>query len=137
MPRSLSIALVLVLRSGWHRHPAPPHKQHRMLHSSPSSTNSYFAVAATGGMHAPSELGGEFKQVSPSESSSAAQLPFIQELTLFSSLKPTRRASVRSWSRWPATNRPPVPAAQVLEAAGDAGTVQVTGLGTPNRCVPK
>jgi rhamnose transport system substrate-binding protein len=44
-------------------------------------TNSYFDVAATGGMHAASELGGQFKQVGPQTSNGAEQVPFIEQLT--------------------------------------------------------
>jgi rhamnose transport system substrate-binding protein len=43
--------------------------------------NPYFDAAATGAQKAASELGGQFKQVGPSESSAAAQLPFINTLT--------------------------------------------------------
>jgi rhamnose transport system substrate-binding protein len=43
--------------------------------------NPYFDVAAKGGMRAASELGGQFKQVGPSEATGAAQVPFIQDLT--------------------------------------------------------
>jgi len=43
--------------------------------------NSYFDVAATGGMHAAMELGGQFKQVGPSAAVAAAQVPFIEDLT--------------------------------------------------------
>ena len=43
--------------------------------------NPYFDTAAKGGQEAATELGGEFKQVGPSESSAAAQLPFINTLT--------------------------------------------------------
>jgi rhamnose transport system substrate-binding protein len=43
--------------------------------------NVYFDVAAAGGMHAASELGGQFKEVGPSHASGDAQVPFIQDLT--------------------------------------------------------
>ena len=43
--------------------------------------NPYFDVAATGGEAAAKELGGEFKQVGPSEASAPAQVPFINTLT--------------------------------------------------------
>jgi rhamnose transport system substrate-binding protein len=43
--------------------------------------NPYFDVAAAGGMQAAKELGGQFKQVGPSEATGAAQVPFIQDLT--------------------------------------------------------
>ena len=43
--------------------------------------NPYFDVAANGGMQAAKELGGQFKQVGPSEATGAAQVPFIQDLT--------------------------------------------------------
>src|SRR5437016_1446735 len=43
--------------------------------------NPYFDTAATGGQKAASELGGQFKQVGPSEATGAAQVPFIQDLT--------------------------------------------------------
>jgi rhamnose transport system substrate-binding protein len=43
--------------------------------------NPYFDVAATGGQEAATALGGQFKQVGPSEATGAAQIPFIQTLT--------------------------------------------------------
>ena len=43
--------------------------------------NPYFDTAAQGGMKAAGELGGQFKQVGPSEATGAAQVPFIQDLT--------------------------------------------------------
>ena len=43
--------------------------------------NPYFDTAAKGAERAASELGGEFKQVGPSEASAAAQLPFVNTLT--------------------------------------------------------
>lgn len=43
--------------------------------------NPYFDVAASGGQEAAKALGGQFKQVGPSEASGAAQVPFIQTLT--------------------------------------------------------
>jgi rhamnose transport system substrate-binding protein len=43
--------------------------------------NPYFDTAATGAKKAAAELGGQFKQVGPSEASGAAQVPFIQDLT--------------------------------------------------------
>jgi rhamnose transport system substrate-binding protein len=43
--------------------------------------NPYFDTAANGGKKAAGELGGQFKQVGPSESTGAAQVPFIQDLT--------------------------------------------------------
>ncbi|HTD77111.1 MAG TPA: rhamnose ABC transporter substrate-binding protein [Chloroflexota bacterium] len=43
--------------------------------------NPYFDTAATGGQIAAAELGGQFKQVGPSEATGAAQVPFIQDLT--------------------------------------------------------
>jgi rhamnose transport system substrate-binding protein len=43
--------------------------------------NPYFDVAAKGGEAAAKELGGEFKQVGPSEASAPAQVPFINTLT--------------------------------------------------------
>jgi rhamnose transport system substrate-binding protein len=43
--------------------------------------NPYFDTAANGGRKAAGELGGQFKQVGPSEATGAAQVPFIQDLT--------------------------------------------------------
>src|ERR687891_1999529 len=43
--------------------------------------NPYFDVAAAGGGSAASELGGEFKQVGPSQASAPEQVPFINTLT--------------------------------------------------------
>src|SRR5918996_151526 len=43
--------------------------------------NPYFDVAAAGGESAASELGGEFKQVGPSQASAPEQVPFINTLT--------------------------------------------------------
>src|SRR5919106_6250288 len=43
--------------------------------------NPYFDVAAEGGESAASELGGEFKQVGPSQASAPEQVPFINTLT--------------------------------------------------------
>jgi rhamnose transport system substrate-binding protein len=43
--------------------------------------NPYFDVAASGGQEAARALGGQFKQVGPSEASGAAQVPYIQNLT--------------------------------------------------------
>jgi rhamnose transport system substrate-binding protein len=43
--------------------------------------NPYFDTAAAGGQQAATELGGQFKQVGPSEATGAAQVPFIQDLT--------------------------------------------------------
>jgi rhamnose transport system substrate-binding protein len=43
--------------------------------------NPYFDTAAKGGEAAAKELGGEFKQVGPSEASAPAQVPFINTLT--------------------------------------------------------
>ena len=43
--------------------------------------NPYFDTAANGGKKAAAELGGQFKQVGPSEATGAAQVPFIQDLT--------------------------------------------------------
>jgi rhamnose transport system substrate-binding protein len=43
--------------------------------------NPYFDTAANGGRKAANELGGQFKQVGPSEATGAAQVPFIQDLT--------------------------------------------------------
>ena len=43
--------------------------------------NPYFDVAAKGGEAAAKQLGGEFKQVGPSEASAPAQVPFINTLT--------------------------------------------------------
>jgi rhamnose transport system substrate-binding protein len=43
--------------------------------------NPYFDTAANGGKKAATELGGQFKQVGPSEATGAAQVPFIQDLT--------------------------------------------------------
>ena len=43
--------------------------------------NPYFDTAATGARKAAGELGGQFKQVGPSEATGAAQVPFIQDLT--------------------------------------------------------
>jgi rhamnose transport system substrate-binding protein len=43
--------------------------------------NPYFDTAATGAQKAAAELGGQFKQVGPSEATGAAQVPFIQDLT--------------------------------------------------------
>jgi rhamnose transport system substrate-binding protein len=44
-------------------------------------TNSYFDVAAAGGMQAAGELGGQFKQVGPQTAEGAGQVPFIEQLT--------------------------------------------------------
>jgi rhamnose transport system substrate-binding protein len=43
--------------------------------------NPYFDTAAQGAMKAATELGGQFKQVGPSEATGALQVPFIQDLT--------------------------------------------------------
>ena len=43
--------------------------------------NPYFDTAAAGAQQAAGELGGQFKQVGPSEASGAAQVSFIQDLT--------------------------------------------------------
>jgi rhamnose transport system substrate-binding protein len=43
--------------------------------------NPYFDVAASGGQEAAQALGGQFKQVGPSEASGSAQVPYIQTLT--------------------------------------------------------
>jgi rhamnose transport system substrate-binding protein len=43
--------------------------------------NPYFDVAAAGGQEAATALGGQFKQVGPSEATGAAQVTFIQTLT--------------------------------------------------------
>jgi rhamnose transport system substrate-binding protein len=43
--------------------------------------NPYFDTAAKGGQQAATELGGQFKQVGPSEANAAAQVPFISTLT--------------------------------------------------------
>jgi rhamnose transport system substrate-binding protein len=43
--------------------------------------NPYFDTAANGAKKAAGELGGQFKQVGPSEATGAAQVPFIQDLT--------------------------------------------------------
>jgi len=43
--------------------------------------NPYFDTAASGGQEAAKELGGQFKQVGPSEASGSAQVPYIQTLT--------------------------------------------------------
>jgi rhamnose transport system substrate-binding protein len=43
--------------------------------------NPYFDTAAGGARKAAAELGGQFKQVGPSEATGAAQVPFIQDLT--------------------------------------------------------
>jgi rhamnose transport system substrate-binding protein len=43
--------------------------------------NPYFDVAAAGGKEAAAALGGQFKQVGPSEATGAAQVTFIQTLT--------------------------------------------------------
>src|SRR6202165_2079679 len=43
--------------------------------------NPNFDTAATGAKKAAGELGGQFKQVGPSEATGAAQVPFIQDLT--------------------------------------------------------
>lgn len=43
--------------------------------------NPYFDTAANGGRKASTELGGQFKQVGPSEATGAAQVSFIQDLT--------------------------------------------------------
>jgi rhamnose transport system substrate-binding protein len=43
--------------------------------------NPYFDTAAAGAQKAAAELGGQFKQVGPSEASGAAQVSFIQDLT--------------------------------------------------------
>jgi rhamnose transport system substrate-binding protein len=43
--------------------------------------NPYFDTAAQGAQKAAAELGGQFKQVGPSEATGAAQVPYIQDLT--------------------------------------------------------
>jgi rhamnose transport system substrate-binding protein len=43
--------------------------------------NPYFDTAAAGGQKAADDLGGEFKQVGPSEANAAQQVPFINTLT--------------------------------------------------------
>jgi rhamnose transport system substrate-binding protein len=43
--------------------------------------NPYFDTAASGGQEAAKALGGQFKQVGPSEASGSAQVPYIQTLT--------------------------------------------------------
>jgi len=43
--------------------------------------NPYFDTAASGGQEAARALGGQFKQVGPSEASGSAQVPYIQTLT--------------------------------------------------------
>jgi rhamnose transport system substrate-binding protein len=43
--------------------------------------NPYFETAASGAQQAAGELGGQFKQVGPSNASGAEQVPFIQDLT--------------------------------------------------------
>lgn len=43
--------------------------------------NPCFDVAASGGQEAAKALGGQFKQVGPSEASGAAQVPYLQTLT--------------------------------------------------------
>jgi rhamnose transport system substrate-binding protein len=43
--------------------------------------NPYFDTAAQGAQKAAAELGGQFKQVGPSEATGALQVPFIQDLT--------------------------------------------------------
>ncbi|RAQ96568.1 substrate-binding domain-containing protein [Thermogemmatispora tikiterensis] len=43
--------------------------------------NPYFDTAANGAKQAATELKGQFKQVGPTESSAAAQVPFINTLT--------------------------------------------------------
>ena len=42
-------------------------------------SNPYFDAAATGGQKAATELGGQFKQIGSTESTTAAQIPFIQD----------------------------------------------------------
>jgi len=42
-------------------------------------SNPYFDAAATGGQKAATELGGQFKQIGSTDSTTAAQIPFIQD----------------------------------------------------------
>jgi rhamnose transport system substrate-binding protein len=82
MRRSLSIALVLVASLALGLPPTTGAQAAPNVAFLPKQVNNpYFDVAATGGMHAASELGGQFKQVGPSEATGAAQVPFIQDLT--------------------------------------------------------
>jgi rhamnose transport system substrate-binding protein len=82
MHRSLSIALALLasLALG-----LPPHAAAQaalnVAFLPKQVTNSYFDVAATGGMLAASELGGQFKQVGPQSATGEQQVPFIEQLT--------------------------------------------------------
>ena len=82
MRRSLSLALALVASLGLSMPSSAAAQAELSVAFLPKQIgNSYFAVAATGAMHAASELGGQFKQVGPSEAIGSAQIPFIQDLT--------------------------------------------------------
>ncbi|MBV9327801.1 MAG: rhamnose ABC transporter substrate-binding protein [Chloroflexi bacterium] len=82
MQRSLSIALAMVISLELGVPPNAAAQAGLNVAFLPKQiNNSYFDVAATGAMHAASELGGQFKQVGPSQATGAAQLPFIQDLT--------------------------------------------------------
>ncbi|MBV9329377.1 MAG: rhamnose ABC transporter substrate-binding protein [Chloroflexi bacterium] len=82
MRRSLSIALALVAVLGVGLAPSASAQPALNVAFLPKQVNNpYFDVAAKGGMRAAGELGGQFKQVGPSEATGAAQVPFIQDLT--------------------------------------------------------
>jgi rhamnose transport system substrate-binding protein len=82
MHRSLSIALALVASFSLGLPPgAGAQAALNVAYLPKQVTNSYFDVAATGGMQAASELGGQFKQVGPQAAIGEAQVPFIQALT--------------------------------------------------------
>jgi rhamnose transport system substrate-binding protein len=82
MQRSLGIALALVIALGLTMSPSAGAQAALNVAFLPKQVNtSYFDVAATGGMQAASELGGQFKQVGPDVAFGGAQVPFIQDLT--------------------------------------------------------
>jgi rhamnose transport system substrate-binding protein len=82
MRRSLVIALALVASIGLAAPPSAGAQAALNVAFLPKQVNNpYFDVAAMGGKHAADELGGQFKQVGPSEATGAAQVPFIQDLT--------------------------------------------------------
>jgi rhamnose transport system substrate-binding protein len=82
MRRSLVLALALVATFGVGLSPSASAQPALNVAFLPKQVNNpYFDVAAKGAMRAAGELGGQFKQVGPSEATGAAQVPFIQDLT--------------------------------------------------------
>jgi rhamnose transport system substrate-binding protein len=82
MQHSLSIALALVISVGLGVPPRAGAQAALDVAFVPKQiTNSYFDVAATGGMQAASELGGQFKMVGPDVAFGGAEVPFLQDLT--------------------------------------------------------